>query len=128
MVVQMHQQHWKLRHSRDEVCNSLPFFSAFIFLLSSLFLAGGVFVAGAGAEGAAGAGGSEAVGLETCWMLGSAEGTDTSFTVKNKSNDFTALLQKKTMFLWMLNAQHNVKIYLNSSKGTSDYPAGITDL
>ncbi len=98
MVVQMHQQHWKLRHSRDEVCNSLPFFSAFIFLLSSLFLAGGVFVAGAGAEGAAGAGGSEAVGLETRWMLGSAEGTDTSFTVKNKSNDFTALLLKKQCF------------------------------
>lgn len=55
-------------------------------------------MAGAGAEGAAGAGGSETVGLETRWMLGSAEDMDTSFTVKNKSNDFTLLL-KKTMFL-----------------------------
>lgn len=59
-------------------------------------------MAGAGAEGAAGAGGSEAVSLETHWILGSAEGTDTPFTVKNKQNDLTSLLlkkNKKTMFL-----------------------------
>lgn len=49
--------------------------------MSSLFLAGGVFVAGA--EGGAGAGGSAAVGLETHWMLGPAEGMATSFTAKN---------------------------------------------
>lgn len=49
-------------------------------------------MAGAGAEGAAGTGGSEAVGLETHWMLCSAEGTDTSFTVKNKPNDLTMFL------------------------------------
>lgn len=84
------RQRWTLIVS--EIC--LPFLSAFIFLLSSLFLAGGVFETGAGAEGAAGAGGSEAVGLETHWMLCSAEGTDTSFTVKNKSNYFTSLLKK----------------------------------
>lgn len=73
------RQRWTLIVS--EVC--LPFFSAFIFLLSLLFLPG------AGAEGAAGTGGSEAVGLETHWMLCSAEGMDTSFTVKNKPNDLT---------------------------------------
>lgn len=54
--------------------------------------------AGAGAEGAAGAGGSEAVGLETHWMLGSAEAMATSFTAKNKSNYFTTLSLEKQCF------------------------------